>query len=236
MVDSDPDTLWLIAVNLEARGYEALTFSSSAMALAQLEHSTPDLIILDIVIPGIDGLELIRRVRQVSKVPMMIVSAKADMSTKLEALEAGADDYLTKPFGVEELLGRIGAILRRSVGSEAGRVEGSYHCGELNIDLDRSEVILSGEQVKLSAQEWAVLRALIRSAGRVVTGRALLQQAWGPEYGDEGDYVRAYVARLRKKLEPEPHRPRYILTERGLGYRLVHSHAIVQPGGEMEEA
>ena len=178
--------------------------------------------ILDILLPGLDGIEVVRRIREMSGVPVMMLSAKDEIAIKLEALNLGADDYLTKPFGIEELLARVGAILRRSGGPTLLGMTGSYCCGELNVDLDKSEVIRSGNSVKLSRREWEVLRIFVKYTGKVVNHRMLLQQAWGPEYGDEGDYVRTYISRLRKKLEPEPGRPRYILTERGMGYRLIN--------------
>ena len=221
VVDDDPGILRLVAANLEARGYEAFTFSSGTPALAELDHSKPDLVILDILLPGVDGMELVHRIRALSAVPIGMISAKEGVGTKLEALDLGADDYLTKPFSIEELLARVRAISRRSDNSVALVITGSYHCDELYVDLDKSEVVRSGEGVKLSAREWAVLRIFVKYVGKVVTHRMLLQQAWGPEYADEGDYVRTYVTRLRKKLEPEPRIPRFILTERGIGYRLV---------------
>ena len=221
VVDDDPGILRLIAANLEVRGYEALVFNSGALALEQMGHSNPDLVILDILLPGADGIELVRRIRGMSRVPIMTISGKWEIETKLEALDLGADDYLTKPFSIEELLARVRSILRRSGETMPLGMTGAYHCGELKVDLERSEVVRSGEPVKLSAREWAVLMTFIKSVGRVVSQRMLLQQVWGPEYGDEGDYVRTYVTRLRKKLEPEPQRPQYILTERGIGYRLV---------------
>ena len=221
VVDDDPGILRLLAANLIARGYEVSTFSNGTDAMPELDHSTPALVILDVLLPGASGIEMVRRIRGRSKVPIMMVSARAEMNTKLEALDLGADDYLTKPFGIDELLARVRAILRRSAGTIPPRMAGKYRCGDLEVDLDKPELVRSGVLVKLSALEWAVLRTFITHAGKVVTPRTLLQQAWGPEYGDEGDYVRTYVTRLRKKLEPEPQKPRYILTERGIGYRLV---------------
>ena len=182
------------------------------------------MVVLDILLPGDDGIEITRRIRELSGVPIMMVSAREDLEVKLEALNLGADDYMTKPFSVEELLARVRTILRRSRDPEASWSTGSYHQGDLNVDLGRSEVLSCGSPVKLSAREWAVLRIFVKYAGKVVTQRRLLQQAWGPEYGDEGDYVRTYVTRLRRKLEPEPARPRYILTERGIGYRLANTN------------
>ena len=223
VVEDDPNILMLIATHLEARGYDALTFDSSDQVLDQLKRSIPNLIILAFSLPEINGIELLRRIREISEVPIMMVSAKSDVTTKLEALEQGADDYLTKPFGIEELLARVRAILRRSTTANSSHVTSTYHRGDLVVDLEQSEVVRSGKLVKLSAREWAVLRIFVKNVGKVVTHRMLLQQAWGPEYGDEGDYVRTYVTRLRKKLEPDPPRPQYILTERGIGYRLASS-------------
>ena len=234
VVDDDPGILRLISSNLEARGYEAPAFSSGTPALEYLGEQRPDLVILDILLPGVDGMELVRRIRGSSGVPIMMVSGKEEVNTKLEALDLGADDYLTKPFSVEELLARVRAILRRCDTINPMDAMSIYQCEDLEVDLDRSEVTRSGEEVKLSAREWAVLRTFVKYVGKVVSHRMLLQQAWGPEYGDEGDYVRTYVTRLRKKLEPEPQNPRYIVTERGMGYRLVSPSAgryPVQPAG-----
>ena len=208
-VDDDPGILRLISSNLEARGYEAPTFTSGTPALEYLEGERTDLVILDILLPGLDGMELVRRIRELSGVPIMMVSGREEVDAKLEALDLGADDYLTKPFSVEELLARVRAILRRSSSTNDTDVMGTYQNDGLEVDLERSEVMASGAEVKLSAREWAVLRTFVKYAGKVVTHRILLQQAWGPEYGDEGDYVRTYVTRLRKKLEPEPQNPRY---------------------------
>ena len=221
VVDDDPGILRLIAANLDAREFEAWTFTSATSAWAQMDNTIPDLVLLDILLPGIDGMELLRRIRATSGVPIMMISSKEEMDAKLEALDLGADDYLTKPFSVEEMLARVRAVLRRSNVSSAIEVPKNYHWSDLEVDLDKSEVVSSGKEVKLSAQEWAVLRIFVKYVGKVVTQRMLLQQAWGPEYGDEGDYVRTYVTRLRKKLEPDPQLPRYILTERGIGYRLA---------------
>ncbi len=233
VVDDDPGILRFISINLEARGYKAFVFNSGTMALGQLDYLEPDLVILDILLPGVDGIELVRRIRSISGMPITMVSAKEAVDTKLEALDMGADDYVTKPFSIEELLARARCILRRSVDGAPLEMAVSYRCGDLDVDLDRSEVVRSGEPVKLSAREWAVLRTFIKYVGKVVSQRMLLQQVWGPEYGDEGDYVRTYVTRLRKKLEPESHSPRYLLTERGMGYRLVSPQRRVYAAGQL---
>ena len=227
VVDDDPGILRLIAANLNARGFEASTFNSAASALAGLGDSVPNLVLIDILMPGIDGMELLRRIRDRSGVPIMMISSKDETEAKLEALDLGADDYLSKPFNVEEMVARVRAVLRRSNGSSPQEATRSYHCDGLEVDLETSEVVSSGRKVKLSAQEWSVLRVFVKYVGKIVTQRMLLQQAWGPEYGDEGDYIRTYVTRLRKKLEPEPGMPRYILTERGIGYRLVDPNRVL---------
>ena len=157
-MDDDPGILRLISSNLRARGYEAPTFSSGTPALEYLGDESPDLIILDILLPGVDGMELVRRIRGLSGVPIMMVSGKDEIDTKLEALDLGADDYLTKPFSVEELLARVRAILRRSAPATPMDAMGTYHCDDLEVELDRSEITRSGAEVKLSAREWAVLR------------------------------------------------------------------------------
>ena len=204
VVDDDPGILRLLAVNLESRGYETVTFNSGLVALERLEPFPPDLMLLDVLLPGVDGMDLVRRIRETSGVPIIMISGKDEVAAKLEALDLGADDYLTKPFSIEELLARIRAALRRSNGAASPEIEGSYHCGYLDVDLGSSEVALKGDIVKLSSREWAVLRTFIKYVGKVVTHRMLLQQVWGPEYGNEGDYIRTYVARLRRKLEPVP--------------------------------
>ena len=223
MVDDDVSIGRLVAVNLIARGYRVKQFYNGPSAVAALEVDEPELIILDLLMPYIDGLEVTRRVRQVSQVPILILSVRDETTAKLTALDLGADDYLTKPFRVEELLARMRAILRRTVpaGQSSPSSSYTYRSGDLLIDLEGTRVMSHDRLVHLTPSEWALLRVLVEHAGRVVSSRQLLQEAWGPDYGDEGDYVRTYVTRLRRKLEPEPRRPRYILLERGLGYRLV---------------
>ena len=223
VVDDDSAIVRLVAVNLAARGYRVKQFDSGAVAMAGLQLDDPDLVILDIMMPGSDGLEVTKQIRQVSQVPILILSVRDETSTKLTALDLGADDYLTKPFRVEELLARMRAILRRSApaGLDAPRSSYVYRSGDLLIDIEELRVISQNRLVPLTPREWALLQVLVKHVGRVVSSRQLLQEAWGPDYGDEGDYVRTYVTRLRRKLEPDPKHPRYILLERGLGYRLA---------------
>ena len=221
VVDDDATISQLVAVNLQARGYRVRRFDQGAEVLTSVETDEPALMVLDIIMPGINGLVLAREVRRLSQVPILMLSVRDEISTKLSALDLGADDYLTKPFRMEELLAWVRAILRRAGQPQVGPPLTTYCVGQLVIDLERDQVSSHHRPVKLTAREWAVLRVLIAHAGRVVTPRQLLREARGPEYGDEGDYIRTYITRLRKKLEPEPKNPRYILLERGIGYRLL---------------
>ena len=230
VIDDDDAIARLVAVNLADRGYRVKKFASGAAALAGLQADDPDLVILDIIMPVPDGLEVTKQIRQVSRVPILILSVRSDTSSKRTALDLGADDYVTKPFHVEELLARMRAILRRVSPArlEPPHSDYAYRSGELFIDLEGMRVVSHDRQVQLTRREWAALGVLVKYAGMVVSSRQLLQEAWGPYYGDEGDYVRTYVKRLRRKLEPDPQTPRYILLERRLGYRLVHSDSILE--------
>ena len=224
VVDDDSAVARLVAVNLTAVGYRVKDFDNGSQAVAQLEIDHPDLVVLDIMMPGADGLEVTRLIRQVSQVPILILSARDETSSKLTALDLGADDYLTKPFQISELLARIRAILRRTtpvVDGDSKTSSWSYRSGGLFVDLAGLRIVSHGRTLQLTPQEWALLRVLVKYSDKVVAHRTLLQEAWGPSYGDEGDYVRAYVNRLRRKVEPDPQNPRYLLLERGLGYRLV---------------
>ena len=221
VVDDDVDILSLVTITLSASGYQAKGFSSGSEALASLKTDEPDLIILDVVLPGPNGLEIARWNRQSSQVPILMLTIRDEIPTKLAALGIGADDYLTKPFQIEELVARVRAILRRTAPAKFDSSIECYRCGDLLIDFGNMHVTARGKTVQLTFQELAVLRVLVRYAGKVVSPRQLLQGAWGPEYGDEGDYVRTYIARLRKKLESDPQHPRYIVLEQGIGYRLV---------------
>lgn len=226
VVDDDTAIARLLSVNLEARGYRVKEFDSGLQAVSGLKTDDPHLVILDIVMPGPDGLEITRRIRQVSQVPILILSVLDETASKLTALDLGAGDYLTKPFRIEELLARTRAILRRTAPAtkqDSIQSTWNYRSGELFVDLDGLRVVSHGCSKQLTPREWALLRVFIKYAGQVVAPRTLLKEAWGPDYGDEGDYVRTYVNRLRRKIEPEPNQPRYLLLERGLGYRLVET-------------
>lgn len=210
-----------VSRNLRARGFEVLEASNGLEAIAVWERENPHLLILDIMMPRMDGLEVCRRVREHSAVPIIVLTALDMESDKVAALDLGADDYLTKPFGVEELLARVRAVLRRSQWEVVPLAGGIKQFGDLEIDLTGHIVRLRGIEVRLSPTEFALLKQLVAHAGKVLTHRMLLQSIWGPEYGGEAEYLRVYINRLRHKLEPDSANPRFLLTEPGVGYRFV---------------
>ncbi|HLH62985.1 MAG TPA: response regulator transcription factor [Ktedonobacteraceae bacterium] len=210
-----------ISRNLRARGFEVLEASNGLEALALYEREDPHLLILDIMMPRMDGLEVCQRVREHSSVPIIVLTALDAEKDKVAALDLGADDYLTKPFGVEELLARVRAVLRRTQPEPVIRSEGIKHFDDLEIDLSGHIVRLRGAEVRLSPIEFSLLEQLVTHAGKVISHRVLLQRIWGPEYGGEAEYLRVYINRLRQKLESDPAHPRYLLTEPGVGYRFV---------------
>ena len=210
-----------VSRNLRARSFEVLEASNGLEAMALWEREDPHLLILDIMMPRMDGLEVCRRVRELSAVPIIVLTALDAESDKVAALDLGADDYLTKPFGVEELLARVRAALRRTQWEVMLPTGDTKRFGELEIDLAGHIVRLRGEEVRLSPTEFSLLGLLVSNVGKVLTHRVLLQSIWGPEYGGEAEYLRVYINRLRQKLEPDPANPRYLLTEPGVGYRFV---------------
>jgi len=211
-----------VSRNLHARGFEVLEASNGLEAMALWEREDPHLLILDIMMPRMDGLEVCKRVREHSAVPIIVLTALDAESDKVTALDLGADDYLTKPFGVEELLARVRAVLRRTQWDMISRADEEIkQFGDLEIDLTGHIVRLQGEEIRLSPTEFALLKQLVTNAGKVLTHRMLLQSIWGPEYGGEAEYLRVYINRLRHKLESDPANPRYLLTEPGVGYRFV---------------
>jgi len=218
VVDDEPAILRAVRANLDRRGFRVDT---AATAQEALEHSLmrPDLILLDLGLPDGDGLEVIRRVREQSDAPIIVLSARGAERDKVRALDLGADDYLTKPFGLDELYARIRVALRHST-----RLPGSgpvFRSGDLQLDVEHRRVTVGGEEVHLTPTEYTLLVALAKNADRVVTDAMLLREVWGPQYGDEDHYLHVYVARLRKKIERDPQRPRYLQTEPGVGYRLL---------------
>lgn len=211
-----------ITRNLRARDMEVVEASNGLEAMAQWEREQPNLLILDIMMPHMDGLEVCRRVREQAATPIIVLTALDSESDKVAALDLGADDYLTKPFGVEELLARVRAVLRRSQQwGSAPPAAGVKRYGDLEIDLPQRQVRLGGVEVRLTPTEFGLLEQLVVNAGKMLTHRMLLQRVWGPEYGGEAEYLRVYVGRLRRKLERDPANPRHLLTEPGVGYRFM---------------
>ncbi|GIG61791.1 DNA-binding response regulator [Longispora fulva] len=219
IVDDEPQILRALRINLTARQHEVLTASDGAEALRLAASDRPDLLVLDLGLPDIDGVEVIRGLRTWSPVPIIVLSGRAGSVDKIEALDAGADDYLTKPFNIDELLARVRAVNRRQAAADAPT---SARLGRYTIDLALHTVRAddgTGDTVHLTRTEWQLLELLVRSPGALVTQRQLLQEIWGPTYRNETNYLRQYMAQLRRKLEPEPARPRHLLTEPGMGYR-----------------
>ena len=210
-----------IARNLRARGFEVFEAENGLEAFALWEREQPNLLILDVMMPRMDGLEVCRRVREYSTVPIIVLTALDSERDKVAALDLGADDYLTKPFGVEELLARVRAVLRRTQWDALPPATGVRRFGELEVDLEGHGVRLRGEEVRLTPTEFALLEQFVLNPNKLLTHRMLLQRVWGPEYGDEAEYLRVYVGRLRRKLERDPAAPRLFITEPATGYRFT---------------
>lgn len=217
VVDDEPETVKYVSANLRARGYEVLTAADGREALKVFDESLVDLVILDIMMPGPDGFEVCQTIRRQSDVPIIMLSARGQEKDIVRALHLGADDYLTKPFGVEEMLARVQAVLRRTA-RPSFVPRPPLKVGDLEIDFAARRVTVRGREVQLTPTEYELLTHLALNAGRVLTHRALLQAVWGPEYGEETEYLWAYIRRLRRKIEPDPSHPRYILTQPGVGY------------------
>jgi two-component system, OmpR family, KDP operon response regulator KdpE len=217
VVDDEPQILRALRTNLRGAGYEVETATTAEEALAAAAIRPPEAIILDLVLPDGRGTDVCREVRRWSAVPILVLSAVGDEQEKVAALDAGADDYVTKPFGMEELLARLRAALRRAGPS----AEPVVRVGELVVDLEKRAVAVAGEPVSLTRTEFDLLRLFVQNEGKLLTHPTILREVWGPAYGDESHYLHVYVSQLRRKLEPDPTRPRYILTEPGAGYRLV---------------
>jgi two-component system KDP operon response regulator KdpE len=218
VVDDEAGLRKALATNLRARGYEVELAETGERALALAAERHPDLVVLDLGLPGIDGIEVIEGIRGWSRVPIVVLSARGAEDAKVAALDAGADDFVTKPFGMAELLARVRAGLRR--GAPAGDEAATVVTGSFTVDLAAKRVLVDGEAVHLTPTEWHVLEVLARSAGKLVSQQQLLHEVWGPAYETETNYLRLYLAQLRRKLEPDPSRPRHLITEPGMGYRL----------------
>ncbi len=219
IIDDEKPLRDFVRRNLEIRGFETLTAANGLEALAHFHNQSVDLVIVDLMMPHMNGLETIRRIRESSLAPIIVLSALGEEQDKVQALNLGADDYLTKPFGVDELLARIQAVLRRSRGLQPAGGDGQRIVrGELVADLERHVVTLRGERLELTPTEFELLILLMQQAGKVLSHRQILQHVWGPEYGQELEYLRVYIGRLRTKIEDDPVHPRYLRTERGVGY------------------
>ncbi len=219
VVDDEKPLRDFVRRNLEARGYKVVCAANGLEALAIFENEQVDLVILDIMMPHMDGLEATRRIRRSSTVPIVILTAMGEEADKVRAFDLGADDYLTKPFGVGELMGRIKAVMRRAQWSEPATSEERLARGGIAVDLSRHEVSVRGKSVNLTPIEFNLLVYLMRHAGKVLSHHDILKNVWGPEYGNEVEYLRVYMGHLRQKIEADPLKPKYILTERGIGYR-----------------
>jgi two-component system KDP operon response regulator KdpE len=219
IIDDEPALRQAVERNLAGHGFEVRGAATGGEGLELETRFHPDLVLLDMVLPDISGLEVMRRLRARSSLPLIVLSVRGGEADKVRALELGADDYLTKPFGVDELLARIRVALRHA--ARSGSSDPVFRSGDLAVDLERREVSVAGAPVHLTPTEYALLGALVADAGRVITDRALLQRVWGPEYGSEDHYLHVYMARLRKKLERDPASPRLLRTEAGVGYRLM---------------
>lgn len=220
VVDDEPAILRAVRMSLRAHGFAVETAESGPAALDAFARVRPDLLVLDLGLPGLDGFEVIRRVRERSDTPIVVLSVRDRERDKVTALDLGADDYVTKPFGADELLARLKVSLRHLAGRARG-AETVFETGDLRVDLERRVVTIAAKPVHLTPTEYDLLKAFIAHPNRVLTDRMLLQRVWGAEYGAEIHYLHVYVARLRKKIEADPQRPRYLRTEPGVGYRLV---------------
>src|SRR5450631_3078957 len=217
VIDDEEPILRALRINLAARDYQVTTASDSTTGLAAMARERPDVLILDLGLPDMDGTEVIRGVRGWTSTPIIVLSAWGQESQKVAVLDAGADDYVTKPFGMDELLARLRAAVRRA---SPAPDEPVVSTADFTVDLAAKQVLRrDGTDVRLTPTEWQLLEILVRNSGRLVSQRQLLREVWGPAYETESNYLRVYLAQLRRKLEPEPSRPRYLLTESGMGYR-----------------
>jgi two-component system KDP operon response regulator KdpE len=219
VVDDEPAIRRLLKTSLRPQGYDVAEAETGAQALAGVRDGEPDLLILDLGLPDMDGIDVIRAVRAASQVPIIILSIRGDDRGKVEALDLGADDYLSKPFSIEELLARIRAALRHRLQTQGTLPQ--FQCADLSVDLVRRRVTLAGNELHLSPKEYEILAFFASHAGRVVTHQQLLRAVWGSAYAGDVQYLRVYIRQLRQKLETDPSRPRYLLTEPGVGYRLA---------------
>jgi two-component system KDP operon response regulator KdpE len=221
IVDDEPRMVRFVKMNLDLEGYFTLEANTGIQALEKVRDYNPDLVLLDVEMPGMDGFETLKRVRQISDAPVIMLTVRSDEEDKIKGLDLGADDYITKPFSPRELSSRIRAVLRRF--EQTNRLDRQLVTidDRLQVDLQRRDVIVNGERIGLRPTEYRLLYHLIQNAGWVIPHETLLTKVWGPEYVNDNHLLRLYITYLRKKIEPEPDKPRYIFTERGLGYRFT---------------
>lgn len=218
VVDDDKPLARALEINLKAHGYTVTVAHDARSALDLFAHTHPALVILDLGLPDMDGVDVLHGIRGFNATPVIVLSARATSAEKVEALDAGADDYVTKPFAMDELLARIRVAVRRAVPTEGGQM-GVVTTAAFAVDVPAHKIIRDGEPVRLTPTEWAMLEILLQNAGKLVSGAVLLREVWGPAYADQNHYLRVYMAQLRRKLEPDPSHPRYLITEPGAGYR-----------------
>jgi len=218
LVDDDTQLVRLVRANLESVGYKVFTASDARSALEVLNGELLDLIILDIMLPGLDGFELCQRIREFTFTPIIMLTAKVEDTDKVRGFKLGADDYLTKPFNVEELLARIEAVLRRTTTPGKDSTPPTFTCDHITVNFVQRRVTVKGKEVPLTLTEYKLLSQLVSNAGRVMLHKELLTRVWGPEYQNESEYLRAYIRHLRQKIEEDPGRPKYILSKPGIGY------------------
>ncbi|WP_019547323.1 response regulator [Streptomyces sulphureus] len=220
VVDDEPQLVRALVINLRARKYEVDSAADGATALKLTAERRPDVVVLDLGLPDMDGVEVIRGIRGWTRVPILVLSARQTSDEKVEALDAGADDYVTKPFGMDELLARLRAAVRRAEPAPTSEPSpGVIETADFTVDLSAKKVHRAGRDVRLTPTEWHLLEVLVRDMGRLVSQKQLLREVWGPSYGTETNYLRVYMAQLRRKLESDPSHPRYFVTEPGMGYR-----------------
>lgn len=221
LIEDEPQIRRFLRATLTGQGYRLFEATTGADGLVEVGCRQPDVAIVDLALPDMDGLEVIRRLREWTAVPIIVLSARGHERDKVTALDAGADDYVSKPFAAGELLARIRVALRHSAGASREAEDATFEVGELEVHLLRRQVFVGGGEVHLTPIEYKLLTTLVRHAGKIVTHQQLLREVWGPAHTEQAHYVRVYMAHLRHKLEAEPARPRYLLTEPGVGYRLV---------------
>ena len=217
VVDDEPQIRRTLAINLRARGYQVDLAASGEEALKAAAHQQPDVVVLDLGLPGIDGLQVIHGLRGWTQIPIIVLSVREREADKVAALDAGADDYVTKPFGINELLARLRAAVRRAAPTD--EQVPIVQTPDFRVDLAAKQVSRGGREVRLTPTEWQLVEILVRHPGRLVSQRQLLHEVWGPKYQEETNYLRLFIAQIRRKLEPDPAHPRYFITEPGMGYR-----------------